>query len=185
MARHYRRRYRKPHGSYVWQPVAFNKQIQVPGGTIGTELNGLLFHTVPGVGNNADFKGFSNDHTLEKIIGSMAHNGEGITGGNKPSWFPFTLAAAKVPQGMFPPETGIDLFDSTELDDCAFRMDSVCNNASNTDAIPNWHAVNAKSRRKFNVGDKLSWLFSLVRNTATAFSVELALNVRILWKLKI
>ena len=126
---------------------------------------------------------FANDHVLERIVGAMAHNGDGNTvAGNK--WFPLTIGALRIPVGMT--QEAINLFDNTQGDDYFFRMDAVCNAASDEDSIPNWHLINSKSKRKFSVGDTISFLASWIPNvTDSSVDVDIAINLRILWKLKI
>jgi hypothetical protein len=119
-----------------------------------------------------------------RVVGAMAHNGGAGAATNDNTWFPFTLSAVKVPAGMT--ATAINLFSGQAVSDLdqLFRMDTVCDAASNTDAIPNWHMIDRKAKRKFEVGDKISWIVSLIRPLASAFHVDFSMNLRFLWQLK-
>jgi len=79
----------------------------------------------------------------------------------------------------------LNLFNSEDGDDFVVRMDVVCDVSPTGQAAPNWHPLDSKSKRRFSVGDKLQWLFSLIRPVTTEFTVDLAVNARVLWKLKL
>jgi len=170
----------RPMYNYVWQPMPFTFGKVIPSGTIGSVHSDTLTTFTPGIGDDGHFQ---DDHVLERVRGSMAHNGIiGVVPTEETLWFPFTLAALKIPTGFSPQD--LDLFDNTQGDDFVVRMDAVCN-IGRTDAIPNWHALDSKAKRKFSVGDTLSWIFSLVRPTDSSFTVDIAVNARVLWKLRL
>jgi len=171
--------------NYVWQAMPFTENVTVPAGTEGSVHNGTLTTFRPGIGSaDSDADAFKDDHVLERVRGSMAHNGYVQTAPlpTDVSWFAFSLAALRIPTGFAP--QSIDLFDNSEGDDFAVRMDAVCN-VARTDAIPNWHALDSKAKRKFSVGDTLSWIFSAVRPISSSFRIEIAVNARVLWKLRV
>jgi len=153
--------------------------------TEGEHKSGLLLTVQPGTGIQADFEPFDTDHTIERIVGSMSHNGDGVTASTTQTrWFPFTIAARKLPVSSVQ-DGNIDLYDSKKGDDHFFRMDTVCNAQQSNPSTPNWHEVNSKSKRTFDVGDKMEWLWSIVSPfTDTNWSIDVAINLRILWKLK-
>jgi len=175
---------RKTDYNYVWQAMPFSENLSIPAGTEGSVHNGVITDFRPGIGSaDSDADAFKDDHVLERIRGSMAHNGYVQTAPlpTDQSWFPFTMAALKIPTGFAAQD--IDLFDNSEGDDFAFRMDAVCN-VARTDAIPNWHPMDSKAKRRFSVGDTLSWIYSLVRPISGSFRVEISVNARVLWKLR-
>lgn len=182
MAR-YRRSYRRRGANYVWQPVVLRDDIQVPSGAVNDTHSGTLAEITPGMGLGDNFEPFNNEVVLQRIIGTMAHNGQGSTVPNANQWFPFTVGALMIPRGFS--AQAVDLFDNSAVDNQVFRMDAVCNNSSTTDAIPNWHTVDQKSKRKFGVGETLSWLYSLISPVTVHFDVEFVANLRFLWKLKV
>lgn len=184
-----RRRY-SPQASYVWQPFTQSKELQVTGGvTEGTSYSGLLQEQIPGTGKSTSFERFNNDHTLQRIRGAMSHNALSApapTG--KTTWFPFSVAAIKVPEGLTISADGLDLFDTEQANDFIYRMDAVCNaGTTSTVATPNWHEIDSKRKSSFKVGDALAWLWSFVSpfTISSTFQIDVALNSRLLWKLKI
>jgi len=187
-----KRRYRprRQSANYVWQNMTFGQVLDIPQSGSAQTVNFLLAEKTPGVGFDLGGKSitpFTSDHTLERVVGAMAHNGEGgQTSTTTTDWFAFVLAAVKIPSGLSMGTEGIDLFDSSEADDFLFRMDAVCNE-TNAQAMPNWHEVNAKARRKFDVGDAIQFLASVHMNTAAsrAVKVDLSVNLRFLWRLKV
>jgi len=184
MAR-YRRSYKRtrPRRNMVWQPMFHSEIITIPERTpTNTVVKGTFFTANPGVGEADTFTKFDDTHTLERIRGSMAHNAQGQESSTVTDWFPFTVAAIKVPSGMT--IDAINLFDSTEADDFFFRMDAVCN-AGTSAAIPNWHDVDSKSKRRFEVGDAIAWLWSAIApaTDTRAATIEFSMNLRVLWKL--
>ena len=187
MARYRRRGYRRRPANYIWQPVTFTENYRVNTPTANVVDNRNLKVFKPGLNMAsdpiADVDAFENDHTLERVVGSMAHNGSGLqTSNTTDAWFPLTIAALRVPVGFT--AQSIDLFDPSDGDDFIFRMDAVCN-ASATAAQPNWHNVNSKAKRRFNAGDAVQFLMSFIPNfTDTSWNLEVAFNLRFLWKLK-
>lgn len=180
-----RRSYRRnrPRMNYVWQPMVENTIITVPESTAqGTVVKGVFRTVIPGIGFETEVKAFDSDHVLERIRGAMAHNAIGQESASVTDWLPFSVAAIRVPNGMT--AGALNLFDSSEGDDFAFRMDAVCN-AGTQQATPNWHEVDSKAKRRFEVGDSLAFLWALVApgTDTRAFTVEFAMNLRVLWKL--
>jgi len=186
--RGYSRRY-SPQASYVWQPFTQSKEIQVPSVTDGTRYSGVLQELVPGTGLSTTFERFNNDHTLQRVRGSMSHNATSRpapTG--KTTWFPFSVAAIKIPEGLTIPAEGLDLFNTEEANDFIFRMDAVCNAGTTADiATPNWHEVDSKRKSSFKIGDAIAWLWSFVApfDLSSTFQIDVAMNTRLLWRLKI
>ena len=183
MARYRRRtsRYRRQGGSFVWQPYAKTERLVIPSGnTVGHVYSGVLPTTIePAFGGEV----FDADHTLERIRGSMSHNANTGVGSSDNLWFPFSIAGLQIPNGMN--VNAIDLFDASKGDNYFLRMDAVCNANNNQDAVPNWHDVDSKGKRRFNVGDKIAWLWSAIVPSTRAVNIDCAFNFRILWKLKI
>ena len=204
MARYSRsRRSRRRRGNYLWQSYANTKNLSFPAPTNADEMHhGEVFQTpmIPGSGDpihtgtaEDDFKKvpFNNDHTLERIRGSMSHNGVGYTGTTSTSWFPLTIVAVRVPIGLHidSSENYPNLFDNTSYGnlDIIYRHDVVCD-ASNSEASPNWHDVDFKARRKFEVGDVIRWLYTIRQGFSSAVNdwrLEVCVNLRFLWKLKV
>lgn len=183
--RHRRRRYSRPKTNYVWQPLVFSGVLSTGGAVEDNGFyEGLIKDFVPGAhgGGNTDHP-FDNDHVLERVVGSMSHNGAGQLA-NQPGWFPFSIGAVRVPSGFSTPNT-MSLFDPQQGEDYFFRHDTVCNAIGTADAIPNWHDVNSKAKRKFEPGDKMAFLWSLMSpiTSTRPITVELAFNLRLLWKL--
>jgi len=185
MARNNRRRYdtRRNMYSYTWQSMPIMTNHRVPAGTAGEVYSGSLPSFAPGLGSGGAANVFKDDHVLERIRGAMAHNGyvQVAPLPTSDSWFPFSLGAVRVPVGFA--AQPINMFNSAEGDDFCVRMDAVCN-VSRDDAISNWHILDSKAKRRFGVGDKLTWLFSLLRPIDGAFNIEISVNARALWKLK-
>lgn len=184
-----RRSYRpkRRDANYVWQSILYGGLLTVDAGAANRTVNFQLNAVIPGVGFDTTVKPFMNEHTLERVVGAMAHNGQGGTASSSDTdWFPFAIGAVKVPEGLNLSSDGINLFDANEADDYLFRMDTVCNEASNQDAVPNWHEVNAKTRRKFDVGDSIQFVASahVIPALTRPFTVDLSMNLRFLWRLK-
>jgi len=174
-------RSRRPDANYVWQPYTYRAQLAVTAGGEDSNYSVAIGNLIPGIGESDPF---DDDHVLERIRGSMAHNGStrgGVAGANQ--WFPLSFGGVRVPKGLT--ENAIDLFDPETADDFLWRYDTVCNAVTNVAAVPNWHAVDSKAKRKFSVGDKVIWLVSLQRPRTTAFTVDIVMNLRLLWKLKV
>ena len=205
MARYRRsRRSGRRSQNYVWQSYANSKRHVWEADSDDTFpliRSGELFDTAlhPGLGDplrtDTEPSGyqapFQNDHTLERLRGSMSHNGEGnVT--KEPSWFPLVVACVRIPRGL-----SIDnearypnLFDNSELGnmDIIYRHDVVCD-SSPSNANPNWHDVDSKAKRKFEVGDIVKWLYSLRQAfdpspQNASWSLTTSVNIRFLWKLK-
>ena len=203
MARRRRRRSGRRYGSYVWQSYANAKRHVWEADDDDNYpiiRSDELFQTSmrPGLGDPLDDLGalthepFPNDHTLVRMRGSMAHNGEGnVT--KEPSWFPLVVACVRVPKGLSidKEDTYPNLFDNTELGnlDIIYRHDVVCD-SSPSNANPNWHDVDNKAARKFEIGDTIKWLYSLRQAfdpspQNNSWSLTVAVNIRFLWKLKV
>jgi len=184
MARQPFRRMRRRVQNVTWQPVAWKQIISVPsGGTVGEIVSGNLGEIRPGVGTGDLHKPFTSDIVLERIRGAISHNGaSGRTPSPPDGWFPFSIALVKVPNGFEVP-SDFNLFDSDEGDDFPFRQDVVCN--VNATVYPNYHEVDGKAKRKFEVGDVFAWLWSAVKPVTTAFTISVAFNGRLLWRLKV
>lgn len=193
MARYRRnsRRRREPMNT-EWQPICAKYGVQIAAGTLDTVVNGILNPPglvndsgwLPGIGypQHSGVDTFDDQHILERIRGSMCHNGIiGVQPTEETLWFPFSIAAIRIPNGMAVSE--LNLFDNSDADDFFFRMDAVCN-ISRSDAIPNWHEVDSKSKRRFEVGDKFAMLYSLLRPTDSAFTLDVTFNLRFLWRLR-
>lgn len=173
--------------NFTWQSADHSEIITIPAtAETGAHLAGTLKAITPGIGLNGDddFQQFDADHVLQRVRGSMAHNAQGRESSSVTDWFAFSVAAVRIPKGLTFPETGIDLFDNSEGDDYLFRMDAVCN-AGTGQAQPNWHDVDSKSKRRFEVGDTIQFLWSLVNpaQDTQAKTVEFCMNLRLLWKL--
>lgn len=186
MAR-YRRRMRRPKANYAWQSIPMSA-ILATGTSIpaGSKVNWLIGSIqIPGTGESGDFEHFQDDHVLERIVGAMSHNGGGdLASTTRPQWFPFSIGAVKVPAGLSL-SSGLNMFDSESADDYLFRMDAVCNQNTSESAVPNWHDVNSKAKRKFSVGDGIQFLASAFFSEAVSrkISIDFSMNLRLLWKL--
>jgi len=181
-----RRSYRRTPQNLTWQPAYINTRLVIPAGTAGSKVSGVFTYTEPGVvAKDGTVDPFDDTHILERIRGAAAHDASGIAQGNVNAWFPLILAAAKIPKGLDVPSDGLDLFASEEIEDVAFRLDTVCNAGNSTRAIPTWGDLDSKAKRRLEVGDRLAWLWTLLRPTAATFNVDVSMNMRILWKLKI
>lgn len=190
--RTYRPRSRRPQNT-VWQCMTWTSVVQVSSGAPGTIVSGKLASAAgdvwtPGLGapfTDEDVQQFDDQVVLERIRGSMCHNGGGANNLGQ-TWFPFSLAGIKIPQGFSTP-SDVNLFDNREGEDFFLRHDAVCN-AGSTAATPNWHELDSKAKRRFDVGDGIAFLFSLIRpaimGSPTSFAVDLAFNLRFLWRLK-
>ena len=180
MARH-RRSYRsRPEMNMTWQPFYLRHDENVTANA-GEQVDFVLGGLTPGVGRSDGSKDeFENDHVLERIRGAMTHVGRASLNPSGSLWFPFSLAFLRIPAGF----TGnaIDLFDNSKGDDFVMRHDTVCR-ASNSEAVPNWHNLDSKAKRRFSVGDKILVIGSLISPTNTDFTLEICFNVRMLWKL--
>ena len=182
-----RKRYYRPRRrsqNTVWQSHVQTETLALSTTDSSRHINGLLpgWELSPGIVGNE----FTDDHTLERVVGTMAHNAR--SGPNlisNTSWFPFTFAAVRVPRGLTISQAW-NLWDNSQGDDFVFRMDAVCNAAQSSDAMPNWHEVNAKARRKFEVGDKMAFAYTLYTDFSdSSFYLDLVVNLRFLWKLKV
>jgi len=200
MPRFRRRRSRRRQGNYVWQTYANAKLLEFEAPTAKDDLHsGELFATSlkPGLGDPlivADEQDvyhtpFTNDHTLERIRGSMCHNGGQYTATTSVSWFPMSIVAVKVPRGLSidDEEDYPNLFDNGKIGnmDIIYRHDVVCD-ASSNNASPNWHDVDSKAKRKFEVGDIVKFLYTLRQpfaSTVNDWQIEVAVNLRFLWRL--
>lgn len=178
----YSRRHRRPQNT-IWQSMNHSSILTIPAGAEGSVVSGVLEHNQPGTGVGDDFRAFDDQHVLERIRGTMCHNAGGQESTTVTDWFSFSLGGIKVPTGMSADE--LNLFDNLDADDYFFRMDAVCN-AGTRDAMPNWHEVDSKSKRRFEVGDKIAWLWSLIRPgmDTRSMTIDLAFNFRVLWKLR-
>jgi len=187
MARQTRRRYhRRTPQNLTWQPAYVMTRLVIPAGTAGATMNGVFAYTSPGtVAKDGTIDAFDDTHVLERIRGAVAHDANGIASTNTNEWFAMILAAAKIPKGLDVPSDGLDLFASEEIEDVAFRLDTVCNAGNAQNAVPTWHPLDSKAKRRLEVGDRLAWLWSLIRPTASTFNVDICMNMRLLWKLKI
>ena len=197
-------RYRRSRGrsrrsaNYVWQTYANAKIHTFDAPTSNNEMHsGELFATKlrPGLGDPLDLQGslnherFVNDHTLERIRGSMSHNGSGFPSTTSISWFPLTIVAVKVPVGLNidSSEEYPNFFDNSSVGnhDIIYRHDVVCD--AGGAATPNWHDVDHKAKRKFEPGDLIDFLFTLrqpFQSTTQDWNFEIAVNLRFLWKLR-
>lgn len=163
----------------VWQSLTHQARLTVDASAVNDTINGVLFETVPSVGGDT----FEDEHILERIRGAMCHNGDQGSGFNN-TWFPFSLAMVKVPAGLTIQNSDAwSLFDNSKADDYIFRVDHVCD-ASLNNAAPNWHLVDSKAKRKFAVGDRIVCLWSVIAPTTTEFVIDVAVNMRVLWKLR-
>jgi len=186
-----RRRTTRDKPNYVWQSYVYRLIISVPQDANKEVFGGRIDRQfVPGVGDqyNDDvlFQPFSNDHVLERVVGSLSHNAKGVAVNNG-GWEPLTLAFIRVPEGLTLDSSDLlNLFDNADVDDFVFRIDSVCNpTGSLANAMPNWHQVNQKTRKSFHIGDKIVpyWcVFSGDFNDA--HTIDVAWNLRFLWRLK-
>ena len=177
-----RRSYKRPERNYTWQPMwlRHNENVTV---NAGAQVDFSMGTFKPGVGDAGDpqqIDPFDNDHVIERVRGAMAHVGRATLNPSGSLWFPFSLAFLRIPAGF----TGqpINLFNSADGEDFVLRHDVVCR-ASNAEAVPNWHNLDSKAKRKFETGDEIMVLGSLISPTNTDFTLEICLNFRMLWKL--
>lgn len=182
----YRRRVKQ---NVSWQPVQFSAQ-WAESWTKDTVINHSIGNTTPGVGvaGATGFQPFANDHTLLRIVGSVVHTGSNKTtvSGNEFTTFPLSIGAIKVPSEFDNP-SDLNLFDTKDADDYLFRLDRVCDTRSSAALFPNWDQVDSKSKRRFDVGDRIGWFVSWLPNLSDSTSpyplVSIIMNLRILWKL--
>lgn len=186
----YRRRYRhsvrraKPRTA--WQSYVKSVKTSAIDNTKG--LDAVLDYFYPGVGRNGatDFHQFEQEVLLETIRGQLAHEGE-VSGSTVDNWFPVSLAFVRVPAefaSTYDNSTDItatDLWNNLEGDDYFLRYDCLCN-PSSTPPTEVEH-VNAKSKRRFRVGDAISVLASMLSPVASGEAkVDFTFNLRLLWK---
>jgi len=179
--RRHRRSYRRPN-AYTWQSFYLQKDLTGPSSQ-GNE-SFVLGYTVPGVGDAGDgnVRAFDAPHVLERIRGSVCHDGATPAPGNEANWFPFTLAAMRIPTGVIIDTDNIpSILNNTEGDDYFFYGSHICGARVSSNVDP----IDSKAKRKFDVGDKIAWLANIVNPFVSGFNanVDLSINVRILWKL--
>lgn len=193
MARYRRsyRRQRRPQ-NLVWQTYHNAKLLALSTTVDNESIDDQLFDTdlIPGTGDVRDrttATDFQNDHTLERIRGQVIHRATGYTG-NKAQSFPFIMAAIRVPKGLTisTDETDVpNLFDSTNIGnlELVWVHHGICDSAGG--AQPTIHMVDSKAKRKFEIGDRVKWFYSLVAPfTDPTWNIHVAVNLRFLWKLK-
>ena len=185
MAR-YRRSYRprRRSANYTWQAEWNNTRISLEGAADAV-ISGVHFHTQPGLGPGGAAQvpePFTDSHVLERIRGAMTHNADTSLSPSGNAWFPFTVAAVKVPKGMS--ATAIDLFNNADGEDFLYCHNVVCR-ADYADSTPNWHEVDSKAKRVFEVGDQIAWIYSAIKPVSGTVNIDFCVNLRLLWKLKI
>lgn len=186
-----RRSYRRPRGSYVWQTYA-NTTDKNLNTNSGTTYAAELFSTplIPGTGDPRDTTGvqtpFTNDHTLERIRGEVYHEGRDVSV-TQDTVFPLVIAAVRIPAGFSIDRDEIpNLFDNTNIGnlDIIWQNNTICDAASTVQ--PSRGVVDQKSRRKFEVGDQIKWYFAFRGSfTDSNWYLEMVVNLRFLWKLKV
>jgi len=161
-------------------------QDQLSGTTAGDNKSFVLGYTHPGVGDGADpdqqIRPFDASHVLERIRGHICHDGATPAPGNEGNWFPFTLAAMRIPAGVVIDDTNIpSVLNNTEGDDYFYYGSHVCGARVSSNIGP----VDSKARRRFDVGDKIAWLANIVNPFTGSINatVDVTLNLRLLWKL--
>jgi len=181
--RHRRRSYRRPN-SYTWQSVWLQENLDGP--AAGNNQSYVLGYTNPGVGDSGDhthaIRPFDASHVLERIRGHICHDGATPAPGTEGSWFPFTLAAMKIPAGVGIATDDIpSILNNTEGDDYFYYGSHVCGARVSSNIDP----VDSKAKRRFDVGDKIAWLANIVNPFTGSINanVDVTINLRLLWKL--
>jgi len=180
--RSYRRR--RTNNTYTWQSFYLQKKLDGPSSQGNSSF--VIGYTIPGVGDGGTvspaIRAFDAPHVLERIRGHICHDGATPAPGNEASWFPFSIAAMRIPAGVIIDTDDIpSIMNNTEGDDYFFYGSHVCGaRVSN-----NIDQIDSKAKRRFDVGDKIAWLGNIINPFVSGFNadVDLSLNVRLLWKL--
>ena len=178
------RRHRRSYGgkkpAYTWQNgYHYVENLSTPA---AGSTKGVLGITTPGVGPSTGVRAFDAPHVLERMRGHAVHVG----GGANNDEFAVYIAALRIPSEfvqLMSEQTDqadlIDITDNLEGDDYLYYGAHFCGAAvsENVDKIDN------KAKRRFDVGDSLGWLYKIVNPQQSATTLNLGINVRLLWKL--
>ena len=190
MAR-YRRNYRysrpRVKRNTIWQPY----ETRIKTGALADNSTGFfdLGTIVPGVQSDADsaVQPFDNEVIMERVRGHCGHRGEstGATQPSKPSLICPVIVGVKLPAHLNKSLSLEDLGDpyyNLDGEDFPIYMSHVCD--VDHDPQPEIDPVDIKAKRKFDVGDVLRLYGRYFNGTGQTTSLELALNLRFLWKLR-
>jgi len=178
-----RRSYRR-NNAYTWQSVAF--QADLTGPSAGDNKSYILGYVTPGIGDGAalptSIRPFDAPHVLERMRGHICHDGATPAQGTEGNWFPFTIAAMKIPNGVIIDDSDIpSVVNNTDGDDYFYYGSHICGARVSSNVDP----VDSKAKRRFDVGDKIAWIANII-NPFTGninANVDVTVNLRLLWKL--
>jgi len=179
-----KRSYFRPRRSYTWQSVSIlnPESLSVPSNTV---YKGYLGTVKPGVGAMGSERAFDAPHVLERIRGTCLH--EASTTASNPGLAIVQMAALRVPSefaNSMEDETSqddiLDITNNLSGDDYLWYESGYCGADADVDTVM---PVNNKSRRKFDVGDVLAFLYRIDNPSPGAASMTLGINLRLLWKL--
>ena len=184
--RHYRRRrYRRKSQNLIWQPVQLKGNWGMKSNTVSNTVLGTVTpgRTTKATGQAYNSTPFDEDAILERIRGTIHHEGSGALSGSH-NIIPVTFAAVKIPAGLGG-DNDIDLFATSDGDDFPLYVSHVCDVGTGTSTTLNEHNVDSKAKRKFHVGDVLKFFASALMDTfsGTGPKIEFCINLRILWRL--
>ena len=184
--RYYRRRsHRRTPQNLVWQPVQLRGDWDLTSDNVANTVLGTVTpgRTQHGNGQAYNSNAFNEDCILERIRGTIHHEGSGLSSATS-NVIPVAFAAVKIPSGLGA-DNDIDLFSTTDGDDFPFYVSHVCDVSDGSTSTLNEHAVDSKAKRKFHVGDVLKFFGSAVCKAFTNGSpkIEFCINLRILWRL--
>ena len=168
----------------VWQPTRIFKQ--ETGINDSNVRNRLLLNLTPGVqqdSTSATIEEFDSQHVLERVRGDFLHVAEGANAG---AILHVCMAAFVVPRQVGKNLADADmpnLFASGDGEDYPIFINCVCGDGP-TEPSTNIHMLDGKSKRRLDPGSNLVFSASFQRvDGNVSVTLNLALNLRILWKL--
>ena len=152
---------------------------------LGTTTPGLMDFTG---GSESTKERFDQTVIIERCLGSLVHDA-GASSSSRKKIIPLVIAGCVYPQFVNEKLTGDDLpnpFFNEDQDDYFMFYSHHCQIASG-DLIPSEHIIDSKAKRKVEVGDVIRWLGAVFAPTGFPANIglEITLNVRLLWKLKV
>jgi len=172
----------------TWQPYQKTLNLtDIPAGN-----NTYLFGTMtPGVGAQGSIDPFDDDHVLERIRGRCAHALDFGSVTNEDRYWPVVMAGLKVPAEFVDGlsigrSTTLDVWNTEKGEDYFFWCSGLCNpqDTTNGDNLAN-EMIDNKAKRRFNSGDAIAWLLGVANPTnITTIDINVAMNFRLLWKLR-
>lgn len=184
--RYYRRGYRRSKASMVWVPYSRVDDFTLTSNTYCRE-DWPAFKPGMTSGTSGDTEHFDQDVILERIRGTIVHNGTG--GVTNDNLFPFWSALLIAPANLLDKASGDELPDlryNEDGDNYPFFDSSVCDVGSSSANVPTAHVIDSKAKRRINVGDALKFFFgAMAPSFSGSAKIQLALNVRLLFRLKV